>query len=151
MPASRQSRLESKIEAIDQTLATLRSQRHEGETLEAWLRRPETTWDFLAALAPALSQADEELIDPVTLDVRYSGYVRRQQDWIEKAKRWGDRDIPSNFDFLRLAQLRTEAREKWNRLRPETVAQASRVPGITPADVAVLLAALARPAAEPNA
>ena len=149
--ATRQSRLESKIEAIDQTLATLRSQRHEGETLEAWLRRPETTWDFLAALAPAVSQADEELIDQVTLDVRYSGYVRRQQDWIEKAKRWGDRDIPSNFDFLRLAQLRTEAREKWNRLRPETVAQASRVPGITPADVAVLLAALARPAAEPNA
>jgi tRNA uridine 5-carboxymethylaminomethyl modification enzyme len=71
--------------------------------------------------------------------VKYAGYVARQQTEVDRQKRLADRRIPASFDYGRLDQLRAEAREKLSRVHPTNLAQASRISGITPADIALLM------------
>lgn len=75
----------------------------------------------------------------MTYDVKYAGYIQRQQVDIERQQRLQDKQIPPGFDFGRIGHLRAEAREKLSRVRPVDLAQASRISGITPADVALLI------------
>jgi tRNA uridine 5-carboxymethylaminomethyl modification enzyme len=72
-------------------------------------------------------------------DIKYSGYVARQEVEIERQQRLAAKRIPASFDYGRITHLRAEAREKFNRIRPADVAQASRVSGITPADIAQVM------------
>ena len=74
----------------------------------------------------------------VTNDVKYAGYVARQELEVERQEKLAEKRIPMNFDFGAIRQLRTEAREKLLRVRPLTLAQASRISGITPADLALV-------------
>ena len=120
-----------------------RHHRHEQQTLEHWLRRPETTWEQLCSLDPGLAQRSEgvpaETIEQVVLEVKYSGYVARQAAQVERFQRLESKPIPAHFDYGAVPQLRAEAREKLNRIRPTSIGQAGRISGISPADLAVLL------------
>jgi tRNA uridine 5-carboxymethylaminomethyl modification enzyme len=85
------------------------------------------------------------------IEAQYAGYVKRQEAEIARLRKVDSIRIPDAFDYRALNQLRMEAREKLSRHRPATVGQASRVSGITPADIAVLMFSLAPPAAPPAA
>ncbi len=80
-----------------------------------------------------------EVASQVLCDVKYAGYVARQQTEVDRQNRLAAKRIPISFDYGRLDQLRAEAREKFTRVRPTNLAQASRISGITPADIAVVM------------
>src|SRR5262249_61292924 len=73
------------------------------------------------------------------LEAKYSGYIERQAEQVERFQRLESRAIPSQFDYLAIPQLRAEAKEKLSQIRPKNLGQASRISGINPADLAVLL------------
>jgi tRNA uridine 5-carboxymethylaminomethyl modification enzyme len=109
-------------------------------TLEQLLRRPETTWDVIVTHQPDLGgAASAEAIEQVVLETKYSGFVDRQSEQVERFRRMEGRAIPATFDYQAVPQLRFEAREKLSKVRPTNVGQAGRISGITPADLAVLL------------
>jgi len=113
-----------------------------GISLEQILRRPETEWSHVIALEPALTAISRQAAQQVSYDLKYEGYVSRQQQQVARQKRLADKCIPERFDYARIRHLRFEAREKFSRVRPVTLAQASRISGITPADVALVMAHL---------
>lgn len=115
-----------------------------GTTALEYLRRPEVSHRFLEALGPDAIQAGlpEEVAEQIEVEAKYQGYVQKQLAEVARAARTEQQGIPENLDFITLRGLRTEAREQLARFRPMTVGQASRVPGVTPADVAVLLVRL---------
>lgn len=132
---------EAEIARVTQILESARS----GEfTLARLLRRPETTWDEVVAALPELAAVSREVALGLTWDAKYSGYVARQEAAIARQRRLADRRIPAELDFAAMLHLRTEAREKLSRVRPASLAQAGRIPGITPADLAVLMVYLHR-------
>ena len=139
----RWERLQRKEQGIGCLTDFLRSHRHEQQTLEQVLRRPEVTWEQLAALAPGLAEAAQgvgsEAIEQVVLEAKYSGYIARQAIQVERFQRLESKAIPAHFDFTAVPQMRAEAREKLARIRPTSLGQASRISGISPADLAVLL------------
>jgi tRNA uridine 5-carboxymethylaminomethyl modification enzyme len=134
-------RLQDKERAIAALSEYLRSHRHGQDTLERWLRRPEVDWDRLCELAPALREwsAAPAAIEQVALEAKYAGYIDRQAAQVERFHRLESKAIPTHFDFTAVPQLRAEAREKLQRIRPASIGQASRISGIHPADLAVLL------------
>jgi len=103
------------------------------------LRRPETAWQDLVARAPELQAVPAEVAEQVTYDVKYAGYIARQELDVRRQRRLSEKVIPDGFDFLSLVHLRTEAREKLARVQPRSLAQAGRISGITPADLALLM------------
>ena len=103
------------------------------------LARPETTWQDLAARLPELADVPQEVAEQVARDAKYAGYIARQRVEIERQQRLAARRIPADYDFQRVDHLRQEAREKLAKVRPIDLAQAGRISGITPADLAVLL------------
>ncbi len=139
---SRLVRKEEQIASVEQVLHSRRLE--DGTSLEKHLRRPEVEWPELVALAPELAGVSAEVATQVTFDVKYSGYIARQQLQIDRQRRLAHKRIPDNFDFSSLQQLRIEAREKLSRFRPATLDQAQRISGITPADIAVVLLYLDR-------
>jgi tRNA uridine 5-carboxymethylaminomethyl modification enzyme len=143
------SRLQAKERAIAEVADYLRSRRHGPDTLEQWLRRPETDWARLCELDPGLKARAiaEDVAEQVTLETKYAGYVERQAAAIERFQRMEGRPIPAHFDYSAVPQLRAEAREKLSRIRPASVGQASRISGISPADLAILLVYLGAPPA----
>jgi len=134
-------RLRRKEEAIAAILALLEARRHEGQTLAQWLRRPETTWDHLRAWAPELRSWDDQpqAVEQVVLETKYAGYIQKQAVYLERLGKLESKPIPASFDYAAVPQLRAEAREQWQKFRPGTVGQASRISGITPADLSLLL------------
>jgi len=109
------------------------------------LRRPELGYAALAAL-PALGPAvdDANVAEQVEIGVKYSGYLERQNEEIARHRRNEATMIPVAFDYARVHGLSAEARQKLERVRPETVGQAQRIPGMTPAAISLLLVHLAR-------
>lgn len=142
--ARRLQRLEAKEHAIALANQILESQDAEGVPLARLLRRPEVRWVDLVKHAPALDQFESDVVVQVEHDARYTGYVARQDTQIDRQQRLAEKRIPAHFDFERLPHLRTEAREKLAKVRPTNIAQAGRISGITPADIALLLAYLDR-------
>jgi tRNA uridine 5-carboxymethylaminomethyl modification enzyme len=138
--------LEKKEEQIALALQLLGNHRYEGVTLEKYLRRPETNWSDLQAACPLLNDIGPLESEQIVYDIKYEGYISRQQVEVERQKRLGEQRIPTGFDFSTLQNLRAEAQEKFSRIRPLSLAQASRISGITPADVAVLMFYLHNPA-----
>ncbi len=129
-------RKQSEIVRVAELLATTRV---EQTTLDKSLRRTEATWNDVVARMPALADVSTEVAEQVTCDAKYAGYVARQEVDVARQRRLSDKRIPAGFDFGRLTQLRVEAREKLSRIQPMTVAQASRISGITPADLALVI------------
>ena len=132
-------RLQVKDRGIDTVQAALAGTRSDGDTLLTWLRRTEVTWADVCDRHPPLREASPSVVEQVVLEAKYSGYVDRQANEVARFKKLETRQIPDTFDYAAVPQLRAEAREKLARVRPASVGQASRVSGITPADLAVLL------------
>jgi len=120
--------------------------RRGGRLLEELLRRPEVTWQTLAAEVPDLAALgiSAEAAEQVEIEAKYAGYLLRQEAQIERARRMEDRPIPADLDYAAVTHLRTEAREKLARIRPRSLGQAGRIPGVGPGDLAVLMIHLAR-------
>ncbi len=136
----------AKAEAIARWSDFVATRRHEGTVLAKWLARPETEWSHLVAWYPELAEVPGEVADQVAYDAQYAGYIARQQVEVERQQRLAEKRIPESFDYQRIKQLRKEAREKLSRVRPTSLAQAARISGITPADLALVTAYLHRPA-----
>jgi len=137
--ANRWQRFERKRDEIQRVAALLETTRHEQQPLAKVLRRTESTWQDVVAILPELAAVPEDVVMQVTHDAKYAGYVARQELDIERQQRLAGRRIPSSFDYGRILQLRTEAREKLSRIRPASLAQAGRISGITPADLALVM------------
>lgn len=135
----RYERLKGKEAAIEAALGLLDQHRVDQLPLTKLLRRPEVQWEQLVEHLPTLGQFSAEVAQQVVHDVKYAGYVQRQQQQVERQRRLARKRIPAEFDFERLSHLRTEARQKLARVRPVSVDQASRISGITPADIALLI------------
>ncbi len=135
----RYTRLHEKLAAIHQLEQLLETTRDGDLTLAKRLRQTETTWEDLVARLPELAQVPREVAEQVEFDTKYSGYIARQEAEIARQKRLEEKRIPSAFDYASVRHLRTEAKEKLAKVRPRSIAQAGRISGITPADLALLM------------
>lgn len=145
--AERSNRLRDKLADMQRIANLLGETRTAGQSLADHLRRPEVDWPALVGLAPAevaeaLGEADREVVDQVLHDTKYAGYIARQQQEVDRQQRLASKRIPTGFDYGRLTQMRHEAREKLARVQPTDLAQASRISGVTPADIGLLMAHL---------
>ncbi len=134
-------RLQVKEAKITELQAYLKSQRSDGDNLATWLRRTTVDWQQLCERHPALTEWNTfpHVVEQVVLEAKYSGYIDRQTHDVERFRKMEHKLIPNLFDYTAVTQLRQEAKEKLTRVRPTSLGQASRVSGITPADLAVLL------------
>lgn len=141
------NRLQQKERSMAELVEILRQRRVGQDSLERLARRPEMTWEGLCELAPTLRECNfpHAAIEQVLLEAKYSGYVDRQAAQVERFHRLEGKPIPSTFDYAAIPQLRAEAREKLSRIRPANLGQASRISGISPADLAVVLLYLEAP------
>lgn len=121
---------------------------HQGHSLEEWLRRPETEWPDVCEFSEEARSLNLPTLaaKQLSIEAKYAGYIRRQTATIERQGQIDTVRIPEFFNFHACPQLRAEAKEKLSRVRPRHVGQASRISGITPADLAVLLLYLSEPA-----
>ncbi len=134
-----------KRDEIITELARLDSTRVGREKLSHLLRRPEVSYANLPSRDEKLRQ---EVVQQVEITVKYAGYIRRQEEEVARVKNLDGKCIPPTFDFERVHGLRFEARQKLTQVRPATIGQASRMSGISPADINLLLVYLRRPASQ---
>jgi tRNA uridine 5-carboxymethylaminomethyl modification enzyme len=135
----RAERLRTTEGAIAAVRAVLAAHRSGGVRLLDLLRRPEIGWADCVAVAPALAAVPEAIVTQVVTDIRYAGYEALERAQVERRRRLGDRPIPAGLDYGAVPHLRAEAREQLEKVRPLSLEQASRVSGITPADLALVL------------
>lgn len=103
------------------------------------LKRPENTYDSLAPLDQARPPLPQSVRREVEISVKYAGYIRRQEREIEEFRRMESRRIPPEIDYDAVPGLRTEARQKLGRIRPENFGRAGRISGVSPADITALM------------
>ncbi|MCR5523047.1 MAG: tRNA uridine-5-carboxymethylaminomethyl(34) synthesis enzyme MnmG [Clostridia bacterium] len=108
------------------------------------LKRPLVDYDLLAPFDPGRPDLPREIFEQVEIDIKYEGYIRRQQQQIDEIKRLEVKNIPEDISYSDVKGLRLEAVEKLGKVRPETVGQASRISGVSPADISVLIIYLER-------
>ena len=142
--ADRLQKLLAKEAEIESTTKRLATEKVDDNRMDVWLRRPEVTWEHVVQRVPDLAQISEAAAEQVMFDIKYAGYIARQDVEIERQRKMSDRRIPEALDYSRLTHMRNEAREKLSKIRPNNLAQAGRISGITPADIALLLAYLER-------
>ncbi len=111
-------------------------------TYEQLLRRPDITYAELARLDATLGGVAKDVSEQVEIQVKYKGYIDRQLEHVKRMERMENARIPSDFDYINVAGITAEVREKLTRFKPGTLGQASRISGVTPAAVAILSIAL---------
>jgi tRNA uridine 5-carboxymethylaminomethyl modification enzyme len=132
----RQERFQEKVNALGQLSRFVAEVPYEGGKLAQWLKRPEVTFDQLPT--HILSKFPRELWEQVEIDLKYAGYIQRQEAQVARLRSDEDRAIPQSFEYEAAIGLRKEARQKLASIRPATIAQAARIPGLTQADLALL-------------
>lgn len=131
--------------AVCKTLTDLGSSEiHTATSLLDLLRRPEMDYEMLAVFDPERKPLPDDVIEQVVINVRYEGYIERQKQQVEHFKKLENRKIPADFDYDAVPSIRLEARQKLKQFRPINVGQASRISGVSPADISVLLVMLER-------
>ena len=133
------ARLAAKTSGIEAAVTLLAATRVEGVSLFDRLKRPEVGWNDCLAFLPALATVPPDVAEQVENDIRYAGYVKAEQERIERRRTVASRPIPQGFEYANVRHLRAEAREQLERIRPQTLGQAGRVRGITPADLTLVL------------
>ena len=124
----------------EQAESFLQSRLQREASLLDLLRRPECSVEQLRMLSPVLAQqSDRQVTEQVEIQTKYAGYIERQQSEIERAQRYETMRLPAHFDFSAVVGLSNEVSEKLNQQQPETLGQAGRVPGVTPAAISLLL------------
>lgn len=115
-----------------------------GISYEELLRRPEVDMESLSKEDEILAALDTSVKTQLNIEVKYEGYIRRQDEQVDRFRKTEEVQIPQNFDYRGISGLSAEVSEKMQRVRPLTLGQASRIPGVTPAAVAILLIVLRR-------
>jgi tRNA uridine 5-carboxymethylaminomethyl modification enzyme len=133
--------LEEKESLIAWTRDYLQKTFHEGQSLEKILRKPEVDFARLLAIDPLLREKalPAEVKEQVEIEVKYEGYIQRQLAQVEKFKKMESWRLPSWLDYQKVPELRKEARQKLLEIRPASLGQASRISGVSPADVSILM------------
>ena len=108
------------------------------------LRRPEVTYDMLREEKPELSELSDSVKNQVETEVKYDGYIKRQQADEKRFRRMEETLLPEDADYLNMPGIRIEARQKLDRQRPKSLGQASRIPGVSPGDISVMMIWLER-------
>ena len=108
-------------------------------TIGELIRRPELDYDMLSEIDENRPLLSQEVKDQVNINIKYDGYIRRQLRQVEQFKKLERKKIPENLDYDQISSLRIEARQKLKEIRPISVGQASRISGVSPADISVLL------------
>jgi tRNA uridine 5-carboxymethylaminomethyl modification enzyme len=103
------------------------------------LRRPEVGYDVIDALAPAPEPLPAGVIEQVSIETKFEGYIAKQLQQVERVQRLEHKTIPANFNYAAITGLRNEARQKLMHFQPATVGQAGRIAGVNPADISILL------------
>lgn len=115
-----------------------------GVKLAELLRRPQLNYEILAPVDPGRPDLPAAVFENVEIEIKYEGYIKRQKADIAEMRRLEERRLPEHTDYTQVVGLRTEAQEKLNRIQPASVGQASRISGVSPADISVLLIWLSR-------
>lgn len=128
------------VEILDKYGESLKS----GTTLKETLRRPKVTYDDIKYIAGIMSDVpdlsyDEDIEYQTEVQVKYEGYIQKSYQIIERQKRLEEKIIPENFDYEKMQGITREAKQRLNEKRPHNIGQASRIVGVTPADISVLL------------
>ena len=108
-------------------------------TLDELIRRPELDYEKVRELDPEYKELPEDIINQINIEIKYEGYIKRQEKQVENFKRVEVRKLPENIDYSTIQGLRLEAQQKLNKFKPMSIGQASRISGVTPADISVLL------------
>ena len=103
------------------------------------LKRTEMKYEYLKEIDDNMPELSEEEANEVEIQIKYEGYIKLEEAQVEKFKKLENKKIPSDIDYSKLTGLRLEARQKLNKIKPESIGQASRVSGVSPADISVLL------------
>lgn len=109
-----------------------------GTTLEHLLKRPEISYADLAEFDDVSRETSAIIREQVEIQTKYKGYIDRQLEQVEQAKKLESTIIPADLDYSSVKSLTTEVREKLSKYRPDTLGQASRIPGVTPAAISIL-------------
>ncbi len=141
LPERNYQKFLTKKHLIAQELARLETTRSGSDLLIQILRRPEVTYAEMPQCNPELPG---EVIQQVEITAKYAGYIDRQELEVEKFKSLEDKQIPPAFNYDTVHSLRTEARQKLNKIRPATLGQASRISGVSPSDIGILMVWLKR-------
>jgi tRNA uridine 5-carboxymethylaminomethyl modification enzyme len=141
LPERNYRMFEQKQAAVDNELKRLNVTRQGAETLAQLLRRPEVRYESLPQHDPLLPK---EVLRQVEISIKYAGYVERQQSEIARFRTLEEKKMPGSLDYSRVIGLRTEARQKLESIRPATLGQASRISGVSPADISLLTVWLKR-------
>ena len=139
----RWEKTKDKLASLDRLRRNAESATHDGIKIAAWLKRPD---NYAVNLPESIRTGHDRTIwDALEIELKYEGYISRQQIAIDRLKRQDDKRIPAGMDFLAIRGLRVEARQKLTAIRPATLGQASRISGVTPADLALLAVWIERP------
>jgi tRNA uridine 5-carboxymethylaminomethyl modification enzyme len=134
--SERAAKTAAKAAAIEELKENSQVVRYDGITLAQWIRRPE---NFVSALPEDVRcLATEEIWSQVETDLKYEGYIRREMESVARQQRQEEHPVPMDLDYASIPGLRNESRQKLAQVRPVTLGQASRISGVTPADVALL-------------
>ena len=133
----RARRVEEKQREMARAAAWLPKTPHEGVKLDQWFRRSENSWSALPT--ELLREFHVELWPLIETNFKYEGHLGRQQCQIERMARQESKRLPEDFDYAAIRGLKLEARVRFTEIRPATLGQAARIPGITPADIAILM------------
>ena len=130
------------LQVNEELMALNASLLKEDETLEHLLKRPEITYDLIARVSPSETHLSTEVCREVEIQVKYHGYIMRQMETAEKLKRMDERKIPEGFNYTAVNGLSKEILLKLGDVKPANIGQASRIPGVTPAALSLLLIAI---------
>ena len=131
--------VQEKYAAVEREIRRLEHTGTAEGPLRDLLRRPENTYDSLAAADPDRPALPRAVTEAVEISVKYQGYIERQLRQVEEMKRLEGRALPADIDYLSIQGLRLEARQKLDKIRPLNLGQASRISGVSPADIAALM------------
>ncbi|KAF1302658.1 MULTISPECIES: tRNA uridine-5-carboxymethylaminomethyl(34) synthesis enzyme MnmG [Enterococcus] len=111
----------------------------DGVLANEFLRRPEISYQELMQFVPENDELTHKEVEQVEIQIKYEGYIKKAMEKVEKLKRMEAKKIPENIDYAAINGLATEAKQKLQKIQPETIAQASRISGVNPADLSILM------------
>lgn len=108
-------------------------------TLAELIRRPELNYELLESIDPERERLPENVIEQININIKYEGYIKRQQRQVNQFKKMENKKIPDDIDYNAISSLRIEAKQKLEKFKPVSIGQASRISGVSPADISVLM------------
>ena len=139
----KERRIQEEIERVEHATvggsAEVQSLLESGTTIAELIRRPELNYKVLAPIDKERPELPEDVCEQVEINIKYDGYIRRQMKQVEQFKKLEQKKLPEDIDYEDVGSLRIEARQKLEAYRPVSIGQASRISGVSPADISVLL------------